>query len=61
VKKDRTKRAVRADEALNLATKLNLYAVLETSALDQQQEIDDVFGMCAINCYDILVARAREC
>jgi hypothetical protein len=57
VKKDPSKRAVTSEEALALAKKLNLYSFIETSAQDQVQEIDDTFGMCAINCYDIMYAK----
>jgi hypothetical protein len=50
------------DEALTLARKLNLFSVIETSAKEVQRmeminDLNDVFSMCALNCYDISIEK----
>ena len=64
VSADPSERKVLFQEALNLARKLNLYSVIETSAkesmrLDTIEDLNDVFSMCALNCYDTSVEKQR--
>lgn len=62
---DESKRAVTFEEALELATSLNLSGVIETSSKDcektvgMQEDLNDCFSMSAINCYDISVAKHK--
>jgi hypothetical protein len=62
---DESKRTVQFQEALELAQSLNLSGVIETSSKDCEKtvgmldDLNDCFSMCAINCYDISVAKHK--
>lgn len=59
VRNRESKREVLFTDALKLADRLNLYAAVETSAQDDIEEINNLFSMCAINCFDISRAKQR--
>jgi hypothetical protein len=64
VRADPNERKVSFQEALDLAKKLNLFSVIETSAketsrLDMMEDLNDVFSMCALNCYDTSVEKQK--
>lgn len=52
------------EEALKLARKLNLFSMIETSSKESQrmdmiEDFNDIFSMCALNCYDISIEKQR--
>ena len=61
--KDESKRAVKFQEALDLAISLNLSGLVETSSKDcekrvgMKEDLNDSFSICAINCYDLSLAK----
>ena len=65
VRDDPNERKVTYQEALDLGKKLNLYSVIETSAkeqmrLDMIEDLNDVFSMCALNCYEISIEKYKS-
>ena len=61
--KDESRRMVTFQEALDVATSLNLSGFVETSSKECEntvgmfEDLTDCFSMCAINCYDTSVAK----
>jgi GTPase SAR1 family protein len=60
VDQDESLRAVDYEEALHLGKKLNLSSVIETSSKNTEilgsiDDINDVFSICALNCFDMSI------